>query len=137
METLTIDWTSIILGLLTLLGGSAWFVNWRKDKQEAKGLRLDNQSKEYELAKRYVEDYTRTIVVPLQHRVDKMESKLDVLESAIQGVFDCPLNSDCPIVDRLAGKLASPTHQGARQSNHECCSALAGGELHKQSKYSQ
>ena len=39
-------WTEIILGALTLLGGCAWFVNFRKDKQEARGIVADNRQKD-------------------------------------------------------------------------------------------
>lgn len=125
-----IDLNSIILGIFTLLGGCAWFINWRKDKQEARGIRLENQSKEFELAKKFVEDYDRAIVVPLRHRVDKMESKLDELEDAVHSIYDCPYSGDCPVLDRMA----SPARRAFRQSNRERCSALAGGELRKQPK---
>ena len=50
------DWTSIVLGGLTLLGGCAWFVNFRKDKQEAGGIRADNRQKEMDLSKMYVDE---------------------------------------------------------------------------------
>ena len=59
------DWTSIVLGGLTLLGGCAWFVNFRKDKQEAKGIRADNRQKEMDLSKMYVDEFNLNIVVPL------------------------------------------------------------------------
>ena len=49
-------WTEIILGVLTLLGGCAWFVNFRKDKQEAGGIRADNRQKEMDLSKMYVDE---------------------------------------------------------------------------------
>ena len=52
------DWTSIVLGGLTLLGGCAWFVNFRKDKQEAGGIRADNRQKEMDLSKMYVDELT-------------------------------------------------------------------------------
>ena len=58
-------WTEIILGVLTLLGGCAWFVNFRKDKQEAKGIRADNRQKEMDLSKMYVDEFNLNIVVPL------------------------------------------------------------------------
>ena len=59
-------WTEIILGVLTLLGGCAWFVNFRKDKQEAGGIRADNRQKEMDLSKMYVDEFNLNIVVPLQ-----------------------------------------------------------------------
>ena len=39
-----------------MLGGCAWFVNFRKDKQEAKGIRADNRQKEMDLSKMYVDE---------------------------------------------------------------------------------
>lgn len=39
---MTIDWTSIILGLMTLVGGCGWAVNHRKYKQEVKHLEAEN-----------------------------------------------------------------------------------------------
>ena len=84
------NWTEIVLGGLTLLGGCAWFVNFRKDKQEAKGIRADNRQKDMNrrtserrgqagldypereggnakrnLSKMYVDEFNLNIVVPL------------------------------------------------------------------------
>lgn len=101
METIGFDWTSIIVGVLTLLGGCAWFVNWRKDKQEAKGLKADNRMKDMELAKMYVDEYDQMIVAPLRHRVQKLESQYERLQDGLQSVYDCPLSGDCPVIDRM------------------------------------
>ena len=128
------DWTSIVLGGLTLLGGCAWltfgfppsrlgnahasmalrsawrrFVNFRKDKQEAKGIRADNRQKDMNLSKMYVDELTSSssfaprpferarwrsvwrrfnlnIVVPLQQRVQRLESQIERLHDAIEGI---------------------------------------------------
>lgn len=101
---MTLDWTSIALAVLTLLNGCAWFVNYRKDKQEAKGIAADNHLKDMELAKKYVEDYNRNIVEPLQQRVLKLEAKLTRLQDAIQSINDCPHSGECPVIGRMRNK---------------------------------
>ena len=98
-------WTEIILGVLTLLGGCAWFVNFRKDKQEAKGIRADNRQKEMDLSKMYVDEFNLNIVVPLQQRVQKLESQIERLHDAIEGINICPYRAECPVL----GSLAKPT----------------------------
>jgi len=98
---MTMDWSAIAVGVLTLLNGCGWFVNWRKDKQEAKGIVADNKLKEMELAKRYVDDYNRNIVEPLQQRVLKLEAEIRRLQDAIQSINDCPHSSECPVLGRM------------------------------------
>ena len=94
-------WTEIILGVLTLLGGCAWFVNFRKDKQEAKGIRVDNRQKEMDLSKMYVDEFNLNIVVPLQQRVQKLESQIERLHDAIEGINSCPYRAECPVLSRM------------------------------------
>ena len=94
-------WTEIILGVLTLLGGCAWFVNFRKDKQEAKGIRADNRQKEMDLSKMYVDEFNLNIVVPLQQRVQKLESQIERLHDAIEGINSCPYRAECPVLGRM------------------------------------
>ena len=94
-------WTEIILGVLTLLGGCAWFVNFRKDKQEAKGIRADNRQKEMDLSKMYVDEFNLNIVVPLQQRVQKLESQIERLHDAIEGINSCPYRDGCPVLSRM------------------------------------
>ena len=94
-------WTEIILGVLTLLGGCAWFVNFRKDKQEAKGIRADNRQKEMDLSKMYVDEFNLNIVVPLQQRVQKLESQIERLQDAIEGINSCPYRAECPVLSRM------------------------------------
>ena len=95
------NWTEIILGVLTLLGGCAWFVNFRKDKQEAKGIRADNRQKEMDLSKMYVDEFNLNIVVPLQQRVQKLESQIERLHDAIEGINSCAYRAECPVLDRM------------------------------------
>ena len=112
--------------MLTLLGGCAWFVNFRKDKQEAKGIRADNRQKDMNrrtserrgragsdypereggnakrnLSKMYVDEFNLNIVVPLQQRVQKLESQIERLQDAIEGINSCPYRAECPVLDRM------------------------------------
>ena len=96
-----IDFTSILLGIMTLLGGCAWFVNFRKDKQEAKGLKTENEKKEMELSKMYVDEVYKNVLVPLQGRVQKMENKLEKLEDAVHSIYKCPHHAKCPVLERM------------------------------------
>ena len=66
-------WTEIILGALTLLGGCAW-VNLR---------------------------FNLNIVVPLQQRVQKLESQIERLHDAIEGINSCPYRTECPVLGRM------------------------------------
>ena len=117
-------WTEIILGALTLLGGCAWVVNARKDKQEARGIVADNRQKDMNLSKMYVDELTSSssfaprpferarwlsawrrfnlnIVVPLQQRVQKLESQIERLNDAIEGINSCPYRAECPVLGRM------------------------------------
>lgn len=142
-------WTEIILGALTLLGGCAWVVNFRKDKQEARGIVADNRQKDMNrrtserrdqaglgfpereggnakrnLSKMYVDELTSSssfaprpferarwlsawrrfnlnIVVPLQQRVQKLESQIERLNDAIEGINSCPYRAECPVLGRM------------------------------------
>lgn len=98
---MSLDMTSIALAVLTLLTNCAWFVNWRKDKQESEAIKADNRLKEMELAKRYVEDYNQNIVVPLQQRVLNLEAEIGRLQDAIQSINDCPYSGECPVIVRM------------------------------------
>ena len=40
------NWTEIILGLLTLLGGCGWVIDRKKHRQEVESLKADNRQKE-------------------------------------------------------------------------------------------
>ena len=43
---MTINWTEIILGLMTLVSGCGWIVNRRKYRQEVRSLQADNRMKD-------------------------------------------------------------------------------------------
>ena len=92
--------------MLTLLGGCAWFVNFRKDKQEAKGIRADNRQKEMDLSKMYVDEFNLNIVVPLQREVGELRQEVAALRNAIQKIDACPHRDNCPVIGELQRKSA-------------------------------
>ena len=51
------DWTSIVLGVMTLLGGCGWIIDRKKHRQEVESLKADNRLKDMELAQTYVEQF--------------------------------------------------------------------------------
>ena len=51
------NWTEIVLGLLTMVGGCGWIVDRRKYKQEIEGLKADNRQKDMNLSKMYVDEF--------------------------------------------------------------------------------
>ena len=99
-------WTEIILGVLTLLGGCAWFVNFRKDKQEAKGIRADNRQKDMNLSKDYVTEWRTYIAEPLQREVGELRQEVAQLRHAIELVSDCPHRAECPVREQLQRQSA-------------------------------
>ena len=67
-----IDLTSVILGVITLLGGCGWVIDRKKHKQEIEGLKADNRQKEMNLSKDYVTEFRTFIAEPLQREVGKV-----------------------------------------------------------------
>lgn len=96
-----IDLTSVLVGLMTLLGGCAWLVNWRKDRQEAKGLKADNRQKEMNLSKDYVTEFKTFIAEPLQREVSELRDEIAQLRYAIQKIDLCPHRANCPVTGEL------------------------------------
>ena len=98
---LNLDWTSIVLGILTLVGGCGWIVDRRKHKQEVEGLKADNRQKDMELSKQYVTEFRTFIVEPLQKEVSELRQEVKALKDAVEGVNDCPYRDECPVRDKL------------------------------------
>ena len=95
------DWTAVAVGLLTLLGGCAWFVEGRKHKPTANGLKADNRLKDMELARLYVEQFQRDIAEPLRHEVRELRNEVMKLKNAMEGVNDCTYRDGCPVRERM------------------------------------
>ena len=51
---MALDWSNIILGILTLLGGCGWLIDRKKHRQEIESLKADNRQKDMNLSKDYV-----------------------------------------------------------------------------------
>ena len=81
--------TEIILGVLTLLGGCGWFVSGRKHKQEIESLRAETKQKYMDLAKMYVDEYTKNIVKPLEGRVNELTNEVKDLKNELENVKRC------------------------------------------------
>ena len=98
---MALDWSNIILGLLTLLGGCGWLLDRKKHRQEVEGLKADNRQKDMELGKMYVDEFRSNIADPLRQEVLELRNEIDQLRHAIQAIEACPHRDGCPVVDRL------------------------------------
>ena len=98
---LNLDWTSIVLGVLTLVGGCEWIVDRRKHKQEVEGLKADNRQKDMELSKQYVTEFRTFIAEPLQKEVSELRQEVKELRDAIQRINDCAYRRECPVLGGL------------------------------------
>lgn len=97
----TIDFTSIILALLTFLNGFGWFFDRKKHKETVKGMKNDNQHKEMDLAKKYVDEYDRTIAQRLRNDVNELRNKLNQMQDVLHKIQVCPYIAECPVLDGL------------------------------------
>lgn len=93
--------TSILLGLLTFLNGFGWFFDRRRHKEEIQGMKRENQLKEMELAKKYVDEYDRTIAERLRNDVKDLRKELNQLKDVLQRVQECRYRAECPMLDGL------------------------------------
>ena len=100
------DWTSVILGVLTLLGGCGWVVDHRKHRQEVESLRVDVRQKELDLGTDFVNKFRELIAGPLEDEVGKLRTEVKELRDAIEGIQDCAYRSECPVRDKLRKQSA-------------------------------
>lgn len=99
-----INWTEIILGVMTLLGGFGWLFDRRKHRQEIESLMADNRQKDMNLSKDYVSEWRTYIAEPLQREVGELRQEITQLRYAIQKIDTCPHRVNCPVVDGLRSK---------------------------------
>ena len=100
------DWTSIVLGVLTCISGFGWMLDRKKHRQEVESLRADNRQKDMNLSKDYVTEWRTYIAEPLQREVNELRNEVKELRDAIQRVGDCPHRAQCPVLDSLQRKSA-------------------------------
>ena len=62
---MTLEWTSIVLALITALGGYGWLIDRKKHRQEIESLKADNRQKDMNLSKDYVTEWRTYIAEPL------------------------------------------------------------------------
>ncbi len=96
-----IDVTSVILGLLTLVGGCGWVIDRKRHRQEIESLRADVRQKELDLSTDFVQKFRELISDPLEGEVEKLRNEVKELRDAIEGIYDCPFRDDCPVRDRM------------------------------------
>lgn len=104
----TIDLTAIILAVLGMASGwISWFFDRRKHHQEVKNLEAqakateaETERKYMELAKMYVDEYTKNIVRPLELRVNELTQEVKELKNELETVKKTACyRADCP--DRI------------------------------------
>ena len=100
-----IDLTAIVLGVIGMVSG--WATYWfdrRKHKQEVKNLEVEAQKlktetrqKYMDLAKMYVDEFTKNIATPLEKRVDELTREVKELKDEL-AVFkeNVCYRSGCP-----------------------------------------
>ena len=98
---MTIDWTSVVLALITMVSGFGWMLDRKKHRQEVEALRADNRQKDMNLSKDYVTEWRTYIAEPLQREVE-LRTEVASLRDAIQRIGDCPHRAQCPVLDELA-----------------------------------
>ena len=98
---MTIDWTSVVLALITMVSGFGWMLDRKKHRQEVEALRADNRQKDMNLSKDYVTEWRTYIAEPLQREVGELRTEVASLRDAIQRIGDCPHRAHCPVLDEL------------------------------------
>ena len=95
------DLTSIVLALITALGGCGWLIDRKKHRQEIESLKADNRQKDMNLSKDYVTEWRTYIAEPLQREVGELRQEVAELRNAIQRIADCPHSGNCPVRQQL------------------------------------
>ena len=96
-----IDLTSVILGLITLLGGCGWVIDRKKHRQEIEALKADIRQKNLDLSTEFVEKFKELIAKPLENEVVNLRTEVNRLKDAVEGVNDCAYRAECPVRDRM------------------------------------
>lgn len=72
-----IDLTSVILGLITLLGGCGWVIDRKKHRQEIEALKADIRQKNLDLSTEFVEKFKELIAKPLENEVVNLRTEVN------------------------------------------------------------
>lgn len=104
----SLDITAICLSVIGMASGwVGWFLDRRKHHQEVKNLEVQAKATEaeterryMELAKMYVDEYTKNIVRPLELRVNELTQEVKELKDELETVKKTACyRTDCP--DRI------------------------------------
>lgn len=83
---MVVDWTSIVLGVLTLVGGCGWVIDRKKHKEEIESLKADIRQKDMELAEKYVQDWETHVAEPLKKDVRELREKIQQISEELENV---------------------------------------------------
>lgn len=85
-----IDLTAIVLAVIGMVSGwVTYLLDHRKHKQEVKNLEAETERKYMELAKMYVDEFTKNIVRPLETRVNELTNEVKELKDELENVKKC------------------------------------------------
>lgn len=98
---ISVDWTSVILGVIGLLNGCGWMMDRKRHRRLIESLETDNRLKEMNLSKMYVDEFRMNIAKPLQVEVGDLKNEIAKLKNAIQRISDCDYRGSCPVYDEL------------------------------------
>ena len=82
----TMDWTSVILGVITCLGGCGWVIDRKKHRQEIESLKADIRQKDMELAEKFVVDWETHVAEPLKEDVRELREKVQRISEELENV---------------------------------------------------
>lgn len=100
------EWLNWLLGLLTLAAGGGWFFDKKRHKQEVRGIKAENEKKDMDLAKMYVDEFKTNIADPLRREVRGLKKEVKNLNNAIGKIQECPHAGECPVYDELQKQQA-------------------------------
>lgn len=95
------DWTNIVLAVITLIGGCGWIVDRKKYQETIAGMQKDNSHKDMDLAKMYVDEFKENVANPLQAEVRGLKNNIKKLTNAVEKINDCDYRNQCPVRSEL------------------------------------
>lgn len=96
-----LDWTSIVLALITLVSGCGWLIDHKKHHQEVESLKADTNRKYLDLVTEFVTKFRELIVQPLERHVNELKTEVNHLKDATEFINDCPVGDNCPVRKHL------------------------------------
>lgn len=100
------EWWNWVMGLVTLVAGGGWFFDKKRHRQEVRSIKAENEKKDMELAKMYVDEFKTNIAEPLRREVRGLKKEVKNLNNAIAKIQDCPHAGECPVYDELQKQQA-------------------------------